>query len=251
MGKLVGHVAIVTGAGQGIGRGIAVVFAKEGAKVAIVDRNAETCAEVTKYIRSLGHEAIAIICDVGDSTQVEAMVKEVGDEYGSVDILVNSAQRYVPRRLVEEIEDEDWDKSIQVGLKSTWYCCKAAFPYMKEKGGKIINMCSSAGLLGLEGRAVYCATKEAVRAFSKTVAREWGKYKIHVNVICPAAITPATMFMKNTDPEEYARMVDGSALGRWGDPENDIGRVAVFLASSDSDYMTGQTLVVDGGNIML
>jgi NAD(P)-dependent dehydrogenase (short-subunit alcohol dehydrogenase family) len=83
------------------------------------------------------------------------------------------------------------------------------------------------------------------------VAREWGKYKIHVNVICPAAITPATMFMKNTDPEEYARMVDGSALGRWGDPENDIGRVAVFLASSDSDYMTGQTLVVDGGNIML
>jgi NAD(P)-dependent dehydrogenase (short-subunit alcohol dehydrogenase family) len=251
MGKLVGHVAIVTGAGQGIGRGIAVVFAKEGAKVAIVDRTAETCKEVTEYIRSLGHEAIAIICDVGDSTQVEAMVKEVGDEYGSIDILVNNAQRYVPRRLVEEIEDEDWDKSIQVGLKSTWYCCKAVFPYMKEKGGKIINMCSGAGLIGLEGRAVYCATKEAVRAFSKTAAREWGKYKIHVNVICPAAITPATMFMKNADPEEYARTVEGAALGRWGDPENDIGRVAVFLASSDSDYMTGQTLAVDGGNIML
>jgi len=251
MSKLVGHVAIVTGAGQGIGRGIAVVFAKEGAKVAIVDRNAETCAEVTEYIRYLGYEAIAIICDVGDSTQVEAMVKKVGDEYGSIDILVNNAQRYVPRRLVEEIEDEDWDKSIQVGLKSTCYCCKAVFPYMKEKGGKIINMCSGGGLIGVEGRAVYCATKEAVRAFSKTVAREWGKYKIHVNVICPAAITPATMFMKNTDPEEYARMVEGAALGRWGDPENDIGRVAVFLASSDSDYMTGQTLVVDGGNIML
>ncbi len=99
MGKLVGHVAIATGAGQGISRGIAVVFAKDGAKVAIADRNAETCAEVTEYIRYLGHAAIAIICDVGDSTQVEAIVKEVGDEYGSIDILVNNAQRYVPSRL--------------------------------------------------------------------------------------------------------------------------------------------------------
>ena len=250
MGKLEGRVGIVTGAGQGIGKGIAVAFAKEGAKVAVVDRNAETCTEVTEYILRLGYEAITAICDVGDSTQVEEMVKKVGDKYGSIDILVNNAQRYVPRRLVEDIEDEDWDKSIQVGLKSTWYCCRAVFPYMKEKGGNIINMCSGSGLIGLEGRAVYGATKEAVRAFSKTAAREWGKYKIHVNVICPVAATPATMSMKNSDPEEYARLVEGAALGRWGDPENDIGRVAVFLASSDSDFMTGQTLMVDGGNLM-
>ena len=251
MGKLAGSVGIVTGAGQGIGRGIALAFAREGARVAIVDRNVETCTEVADSIRSLGCEAIAAVCDVGDSTQVEEMVREVRDEYGAIDILVNGAQRYVPRRLVEEIEDGDWDKSMGVGLKSTWYCCRAVFPHMKETGGKIINMCSGSGLVGLEGRAVYCATKEAIRAFSKTTAREWGKYKIHVNVICPVAATPATMFMEDTSPEEYARLVEGSALGRWGDPENDIGRVAVFLASSDSDYMTGQTLVVDGGNIML
>ena len=242
---------IVTGAGQGIGRGIAVAFAKEGARVAVADRNARTCAEVTEHIRCLGCDAIAAICDVGDPTRVEEMVRQVAGEYGSIDILVNGAQRYVPRRLVEEIEDEDWDKSIQVGLKSTWYCCRAVFPYMKQKGGKIINMCSGSGLVGLEGRAVYSATKEAVRALSKTAAREWGRYKIHVNVICPVAATPATMSMKDSDPEGYARLIEGSALGRWGDPENDIGRVAVFLASSDSDYMTGQTLMVDGGNIML
>ena len=250
MSKLAGRIAIVTGSGQGIGRGIAVAFAKEGATVAIAERNADTCAEAEQEIGRMGHVAMGAVCDVGDPAQVRELVSSVVSRYGSVDILVNNAQRFVPRRLVEDIEDGDWDKSLQVGLKSSWYCCKEVFPHMRHTGGRIINICSGAGLVGLEGRAVYNATKEAIRAFSRTAAREWGRYGITVNVICPSASTPATMTMKDLDPEEYAHLIEGAALGRWGDPENDIGRAAVFLASSDSGYMTGQTLHVDGGSLM-
>lgn len=251
MGKLEGKVAIVTGAGQGIGRGIALAFAREGAKVVIAERDDKTCNEVTEEIRQMGGEALNVVCDVGDQGLVESTISKVATKYNSIDILVNNAQRYVPQRHIEDIEEEDWDKSLQVGLKSTWYCCKAVFPFMKDRGGKIINICSGAGIVGLEGRAVYSANKEAIRSFSKTAAREWAKYGINVNVICPVASTPATEYMKELDPEEYQDMINRSPLGRMGDPEKDIGRVAVFLASEDSDYMTGQSLMVDGGNIML
>ncbi len=251
MGKLEGKVAIITGAGQGIGRGIALAFAKEGAKVAIVERDDKTCNEVTEEIRRIGGEALSMVCDVGDQELVETMVKEVASKYNSIDILVNNAQRYVPHRLIEDIEEEDWDRSLQVGLKSTWYCCKAVFPFMKERGGKVINICSGAGIVGLEGRAVYSANKEAIRSFSKTAAKEWAQYAINVNVICPVADTPATKNMEEMDPEGYQELINQSPLGRMGHPEKDIGRVAVFLASEDSDYMTGQSLMVDGGNIML
>ena len=249
-GKLEGKVAIVTGAGQGIGRGIALAFAKEGAKVVVAELQPETAEQVVGEIRQLGQEALKVTCDVGNREQVGRMVDEAVREFGTVDILVNNAQGLVPRVPVEDIEEQHWDSSLQTGVKAVWYCCKAAFPYMKDRGGKIINIASGAGILGMEGMAVYGATKEAIRGFSRTAAREWGKYKINVNVICPLAVTPASVLVQQLWPEEYERQLEATPLGRWGDPERDIGRVAVFLASEDSDFLTGQTLHAEGGNIM-
>ncbi len=252
MGKLEGKVAIVTGAGQGIGKGIALAFAKEGAKLVIADINAKTCKEVAEEIQQLGKEALGVVCNVGDEEQVKRMVEEAVMNFGPVDILVNNAQGFVPRIPVEEIEDKHWDKCLQEGVKATWYCCKAVFPHMKGRGGKIINIGSAAGLIGMEGMAVYGATKEAIRAFSRTAAREWGKYKINVNVILPHALTPASRGFQKWYPEEYQKGLAEKPLRHLeGDPEKDIGRVAVFLASEDSDYMTGQSLFVDGGSTML
>jgi len=180
------------------------------------------------------------------------MVEEAVTNFGPVDILVNNAQGFVQRVPVEEVEDEHWDKCLQEGVKATWYCCKAVFPHVKGRGGKIINIGSAAGLMGMEGMAVYGATKEAIRAFSRTAAREWGKYKINVNVILPHALTPASIGFQQRYPEQYQKELEENPLRRWGgDPEKDIGRVAVFLASEDSDYMTGQSLFVDGGSTML
>jgi NAD(P)-dependent dehydrogenase (short-subunit alcohol dehydrogenase family) len=252
MGKLEGKVAIVTGAGRGIGKGIALAFAKEGAKLVIAEMNGKTCKEVAEEIRQLGNEALGVVCNVGDAEQVKRMVDEAVTNFGSVDILVNNAQGFVQRVPVEEVEDEHWDKCLQEGVKATWYCCKAVFPHMKDRGGKIINIGSAAGLMGMEGMAVYGATKEAIRAFSRTAAREWGKYKINVNVIMPHALTPASIGFQQRYPEQYQKELEENPLRRWGgDPEKDIGRVAVFLASEDSDYMTGQSLFVDGGSTML
>jgi NAD(P)-dependent dehydrogenase (short-subunit alcohol dehydrogenase family) len=246
VGKLEGKVAIVTGGGQGIGRGIVVALAKEGAKVAIAELNAKTCEEVVQEMRQLGREVLGVPCNVGDNAQVKRMVSEVVGKFGTVDILVNNAVGFVPNKPVEQIEEKHWDKSIQVNLKGVWYCCVAVFPYMKDRGGKVINISSSAGTIGLEGMGTYAATKEALKGLSRVAAKEWGKYKINVNIICPTAETPSSLHMPQ---EEYQAVIKRTPLGRWGDPEKDIGLVAVFLASVDSDFMTGQTLNVDGGNV--
>ena len=254
MSKLEGKVAIVTGGGQGLGKGIARAFAKEGAKVVIAELNPQTCEEATKEVRQLGKECLGLVCDVGDYSSVKKMVEDVVAKYGTVDILVNNAMGHEGTgggKPVEELEDEDWDNTLLTGTKGVWYCCKAVFPHMKRKGGKIINMSSAMGIMGLQGMAVGGAVKESVRGFTRVAAREWGKYKINLNCICPNAITPAFEIFAKDRPDDVKKILETVPLGRFGDPEKDIGRVAVFLASEDADYLTGQTLCVDGGLIML
>jgi NAD(P)-dependent dehydrogenase (short-subunit alcohol dehydrogenase family) len=251
MGKLEGKVAIVTGAGQGLGKAYALAFAKEGAKVAIAELNPKTCEAAAKEIRQLGKESLGVVCNVGDNDQVKKMVKEVVTKFGTVDILVNNAMGHTPSKPVEALDDSDWDICLQTGLKATWYCCTAVFPYMKDRGGKIINIASAMGIMGLPGTAPGSAAKEGIRGFTRVAAREWGKYKINMNVICPFASSPKQIEYFKQFPEEMNKLTAALPLGRIGDPEKDIGRVAVFLVSEDSDYMTGQTLNVDGGSIML
>lgn len=258
MGKLDGKVAIVTGSGQGIGRGMAIALAKEGAKVVITDINPQSADAVAAEIRALGHQAIAVTCDVGVEEQVKKMVDRVVREFGPIDILINNAQTlFIQYDPIETFPEERWDRTYQSGVKGTWYCCKAVFPYMKDRGGKIINFGSGWGLQGAPGWCDYAGCKEAIRAFSRTAAREWGKYKINVNVICPGIDSPsARKFAEKFMSDKTASVArnaasaggaGGNALGRQGDPERDAGPVAVFLSSSDSDYLTGQTFHVDGG----
>lgn len=261
MGRLSGKVAIVTGAGQGIGRGIALAFAKEGAKVVISEINPKTAQAVAAEIQAMGEKALAIVCDGGHNDQVKAVVDQTIKEFGALDIVVNVAQgfgapgaqraatlNYMP---LEDFPEDWWDHSFQTGVKASLFFCQAAFPYLKERGGKIINFGSRDGIIGKEGAAAYNATKEAIRALTRTAAREWGKYKINVNVICPASSSgPAFQAFAKDHPEVITETLQKIPLGRFGDPEKDIGRVAVFLASEDSDFITGHTFTVDGGLCM-
>jgi NAD(P)-dependent dehydrogenase (short-subunit alcohol dehydrogenase family) len=247
LGKLEGKTAIVTGAGQGIGRGIALAFAREGARVVIAEIKPETAEAAAGEIRGLGGEAMPVVCDVGDQEQVVRMVEQAVARFGPVDILVNNAQGYVPLRGIEDLEEKHWDKSLRTGLKATWYCCKAVFPHMKGRGGRIINFASAAALVGMEGMATYNATKEAIRGLTRTAAREWGRHNINVNVICPSAMTPQMEWRQQHFPEEHEKHMEAVALHRVGDPERDIGSVAIFLACEDSDFITGHTFMVDGG----
>ena len=262
MGKLDGKVAIVAGGAGWLGRGICLALAKEGAKVTIADINAEAADEAADELRALGHESIAVVCDAGDQNSVNKMVQEVVDTFGAIGILVNAAQSGWPAApthegwtYVESISEEQWETFFRTGIHATWHCCKAVFPHMKNQGGKIINFGSITGLEGWVGMADYNSTKEAVRGFSRTAAREWGKYGINVNVICPSALTASRIETTHgkDSPEAQRRrefieeQKSKVPMRRVGDPEKDIGRAIVFLASEDSDFITGQTLNVDGG----
>ncbi len=244
MGKLVGKVAIVTGSGQGIGRGMALALASEGAKVVIAEIKPDTGKDVAEEIRARGGQAIAVQCDVGNEEQVKRMVDTAVKEFGPIDILINNAQTlFVQYDPIEEFPEERWDTTYRTGIKATWYCCKAVFPYMKERGGKIINFGSGLGVYGGPGWSDYSGCKEAIRGFSKTAAQEWKRYNIRVNIICPGIVSPSFEAYKEKYPEMAAAAIN------MGDPEKDAGAAAVFLASDDSHPITGHTFHVAAGGI--
>jgi NAD(P)-dependent dehydrogenase (short-subunit alcohol dehydrogenase family) len=233
-------VVIVTGAGQGIGLGIAKMFAQDGYNVVVSDMNEETAK---KAAADLGQE-LAIKCDVSKKEEVEAMFAAVIAKYGKLDVLVNNAGIY-PFKPFMELTEADWDKTMNVNLKSVFLCSQAAAKVMKE-GGKIVSISSIAAFVSFEGLTHYCATKGGINALTRTMALELAKKKINVNAVAPGAIqTPGAAGSEETMKQMLAII----PAGRMGQPEDIAGAVA-FLASDRADYITGQTLIVDGGYVL-
>jgi 2-hydroxycyclohexanecarboxyl-CoA dehydrogenase len=259
MRELDGKVAIVTGAGRGIGRGIAIAYGRAGARVVVASRTPATVDQVVRTIREEGGEASGLTCDVGQREQVQAMIGHAVETFGTVDILVNNAQSYrAPgskaahdgSQPLETYDEADWDAVYLTGVKATLWAMQAAFPHMKSSGGKIINLGSSAAQIGLAGYGAYAAAKEGIRGLSRVAAREWGRHGINVNVINPAVESDGLLQLKKDNPALIEAMTAQIPLGRWGEPIRDSGALAVFLASPASDYITGMTFMLDGGQFM-
>ncbi|WP_313808799.1 SDR family NAD(P)-dependent oxidoreductase [Sphingobium sp.] len=250
-GRLTGKVAIVTGGGQGVGNGIAQVFAREGARVLITGRTPDKLEAAVAELKAAGGEAAWIAGTAGVRADAEAAAAKAVDLFGGLDILVNNAQTSRPGVMFEDTDDDLFALTIDSGLYGTFQHMQAALPHMKEKGGSIINFGSYEGIHGGVGFAAYAATKEAIRGLSRTAARELGKYKVRVNVICPAALSPIAEQWTRDFPEEAEKVMKLISLGYLGDCADDIGPAALFLASDDSRYVTGQTINVDGGQMML
>ncbi|MBI1179701.1 MAG: SDR family oxidoreductase [Alphaproteobacteria bacterium] len=257
MKSLENKVAIVTGAGRGIGRGIALAYGREGAKVVVASRTKSTVEDVAKEIRDAGGEAIGVACDVGQRDQVFACVQKAVETYGTVHILVNNAQGFGTEdspqpstvfMACEDTDENEWEYTFRTGATASLWFMKAVFPHMKKQNyGKIINFASSSGQMGFPGNTCYNSTKEAIRALTRTAANEWGQYGITVNVINPALETRAFDAWKTARPDFVEALKERIPMRRLGDPEKDAGPLAVFLASPGSDYMTGGTFMLEGG----
>lgn len=251
MKRLAGKVAIITGAGQGVGLGVAQAYADAGAALVISGRDADKLQTAAAGLTARGAKVLAVPGDVRKREAANATVEAAIRQFGKIDILVNNAQSSVPGTPLEQIDDATISLTIESGLLGTLYHMQAAFPHMKERGGSIVNFGSREGIYGGVGFGIYAATKEAIRGLSRTAAREWGKYKIRVNVVCPAALSPAAVKYIAENPKEAEMYKSQVALGYFGDPFEDIGPVVLFLGSDDSRYLSGQTINADGGQQML
>jgi NAD(P)-dependent dehydrogenase (short-subunit alcohol dehydrogenase family) len=248
---LAGRTVVVTGAGDGVGRGIALACGSAGAHVVVAARR-ENGAKTVDAIEDGGGAATWVRCDVTDRANVEAAVAAAIVRTGGLDVMIHNAtsRRSSEPVRVEEVDDALWEEHASVSLRGAYYCAQVALPALRDRGGRFILMTSPAGMEGSATLPVYGVVKGALRGLAKSLAREWAPLGVTVNVVSPLAQTPAMVDAYEKDPELEARLARRIPMGQIGDPEADIGPAVVFLASDGAGYITGQTLVVDGGRFM-
>jgi len=247
MENLKGKVIIVTGGAAGIGGAITTELTRRGASVVAVDLNEDAGKEKA----ASNPQQIAFLNgDISKEWVAKEAVALAISKFGKLTNLVNNAHASRQKPLMD-LTEEDWALSMGTGLKGTLNFMKAAYPELKKSKGSIVNFGSGAGLLGQPNQASYAAAKEAIRGLSRVAANEWAKDGIRVNIVCPLAMTEGVKQWKQKFPEQYEEVIGKNPMGRFGDPQKDVAPIVAFLLSDDSQYMTGQTLMADGGDIML
>lgn len=250
--RLTDKVAIVTGASSGIGHAIALTFAKEGADVVIADVDFQSAQNVADELELLGRHAEAVKVDVSNSQEVNQLVKKTLDTFKKIDILVNNAGIFTKMTPPEEISEADWDRTINVNLKGQFLCSQAVGRQMiRQKSGKIVNIASGSAHRITPKMVAYCVSKSGVLSLTKALAMDWAKYNINVNSVSPGLTITPIIEKSQQDPKEFIeRRSKTTPLKRVNKPQ-DIANAVLFLASSESDNMTGEDIIVDGGTCAL
>lgn len=250
--RLKDKVVLITGGGGGIARGVERAFAHEGAKFILTDVFPEGMEAAKEELeREFGSEVFTIIADGAVEDEVKAAVEAGAAHFGGrIDVLINNAQASASGLTLVQHTKENFDLAINSGLYATFFYMKHCYPYLKESRGSVINFASGAGIGGNPGQSSYAAAKEGIRGLSRVAASEWGPDDINVNIVCPLVMTPALEQWREKEPEMYEKNVKAIPLGRFGDAEKDVGRVCVFLASEDASFVTGDTIIVQGGSGM-
>ena len=242
-------VVIITGGGRGIGFGLSTAFAKSGAKLVITGRTESTLLSAKEQLeKEHGCEVLTVVADGADESAIKNVIVKTVERFGKIDAVVNNAQASASGKMLIDHTKEDIDLAINSGIYATFFYMREAFPYLKETKGCVINFASGAGLFGRIAQSSYAAAKEGIRGLSRVAATEWAPDGVRVNVICPLAMTEGLKKFKEEYPERYEQTIKGVPMGRFADPEKDIGAVCTYLCSEDASYITGETITLQGGS---
>jgi NAD(P)-dependent dehydrogenase (short-subunit alcohol dehydrogenase family) len=242
-----GKVVLITGSGQGIGRGMAHHLGKHGATIVVAEWKAHRVERVVAELEGLGIEALGVECNILERGSIDGAIAATVERYGRIDALINNAHTFSAKVPMTDVDEGDLDLNHGT-VKGTVWAMQAVHPHMAAAGwGRIVNFVSAAGITGMAGYGAYNASKEAIRALTRTAAREWGRDGIVVNAIAPGAASKRGQDAAARDEAEYREFLKDHPMGRQGDPEEDIGPVALFLCSDACRFITGQTFMVDGG----
>lgn len=246
-------VAIITGGGKGggIGYGLSTAFAKAGYNLVITGRSEKKMIDAKEELERLyGIQVLTCQADGGVEEQVAGVIAKTAETFGRIDVLINNAQASKSGVMLVDHSKEDFDLAINSGLYAVFFYMKHAYPYLKETQGSVINFASGAGISGRLGQSSYAAAKEGIRGLTRVAANEWGPDNINCNIVCPLVMTDKLKAWREQYPDLYEKTIAAVPMGRFGDPETDIGQVCLFLASPGAKYITGETISLQGGSGM-